>query len=188
MKAQEELKKGKTKQRLVKDLSPSELEEFKAYDIDFSGRTSHLLFNERTGEIIIDDEIYTPTVIDKGDYFEVDVSSHTYKINISSGQMFLDGRLVEFSYVPSVPKLKRKRSGGGNFYEITAPLPGLIVGIHVKPGDEVNEGQKIITLEAMKMQNELVTERAGIVEKIVVQLNQQAETNQLLAVIKIEDT
>ena len=44
---------------------------------------------------------------------------------------------------------------------IIAPLPGTIVEVMVQPGDEIQEGQAIVILEAMKMENEIQTEYSG---------------------------
>ena len=49
---------------------------------------------------------------------------------------------------------------------LLCPMPGLIVKINVEVGDEVQEGQALATVEAMKMENILRAERRGIVSKI----------------------
>ena len=49
---------------------------------------------------------------------------------------------------------------------LLCPMPGLIVGIAVSEGDEVQEGQALATVEAMKMENILKAERRGVVKKI----------------------
>ena len=51
-------------------------------------------------------------------------------------------------------------------YELKSPLPGAIVDLCVKEGDTVAEGQVLFVLEAMKMENNIQAERAGVVEKI----------------------
>jgi len=50
--------------------------------------------------------------------------------------------------------------------DIIAPMPGLILDIMVKAGDEVEEGQSILILEAMKMENVIKAEGAGTVKSI----------------------
>lgn len=50
---------------------------------------------------------------------------------------------------------------------VKAPLPGVIVDIHTKVGDRVSLGQKLITIEAMKMENSLNADSAGIVKQIM---------------------
>ncbi len=47
-----------------------------------------------------------------------------------------------------------------------SPLPGTILELHVKVGDKVSMGQKIITLEAMKMENQLHADREGVIQSI----------------------
>ena len=47
---------------------------------------------------------------------------------------------------------------------VEAPMPGTILDVRVKPGDSVTEGQILIMLEAMKMENEIMSPRAGVVD------------------------
>lgn len=49
---------------------------------------------------------------------------------------------------------------------IVAPLPGIILEILVAPGDYVDPGQAVVVLEAMKMENELQVEFAGVVSMV----------------------
>ena len=49
---------------------------------------------------------------------------------------------------------------------LLCPMPGLIVKIDVEEGDEVQDGQALCTVEAMKMENILRAEKKGIVKKI----------------------
>jgi biotin carboxyl carrier protein len=51
--------------------------------------------------------------------------------------------------------------------EIAAPMPGIVVDVLVASGDSVVAGQAVVVLEAMKMQNELVAEADGIVDRIL---------------------
>ncbi|HVT37732.1 MAG TPA: biotin/lipoyl-containing protein [Gemmatimonadaceae bacterium] len=49
---------------------------------------------------------------------------------------------------------------------LTAPMPGLVVRVHVAPGDLVTAGQSIVVMEAMKMENELRAPAAGKVKAV----------------------
>jgi len=49
---------------------------------------------------------------------------------------------------------------------LLSPMPGLLVSLAVKEGDEVKAGQELAVLEAMKMENTLRAERDGVVAKI----------------------
>ena len=52
---------------------------------------------------------------------------------------------------------------------LVAPMPGLIVRVHVQVGDPVSAGQGLVVMEAMKMENELRTLAAGTVKAVLVQ-------------------
>ncbi|MBI5168045.1 MAG: biotin/lipoyl-binding protein, partial [Candidatus Eisenbacteria bacterium] len=52
---------------------------------------------------------------------------------------------------------------------LTAPMPGAVVAIRVKVGDTVQPGQSVLVLEAMKMQNELTVQSAGVVKEVCVE-------------------
>lgn len=62
----------------------------------------------------------------------------------------------------------RRASAAGSTETILAPMPGLVVRLRVAPGDWVDAGQAVAVIEAMKMQNELVSRAGGIVDSILV--------------------
>jgi pyruvate carboxylase len=64
--------------------------------------------------------------------------------------------------------------------EIGAPMPGLVVAVAVKAGDQLEAGAKLMTLEAMKMETTLYAERAGKVAELLVTPGTQVDTNDLL--------
>ena len=64
------------------------------------------------------------------------------------------------------PAAPAAAAGAGN--PVKAPLPGTISSISVKVGDQVNVGDTVLVLEAMKMQNNIEAEYAGTVTSIVV--------------------
>jgi biotin carboxyl carrier protein len=63
---------------------------------------------------------------------------------------------------------------------VKAPMPGLIVRVEVEPGDQVQPGQGVVIIEAMKMENELRTETAGRVSQVHVKPGQAVEKGTLL--------
>jgi len=63
-------------------------------------------------------------------------------------------------------------AGGGGPVEVRATLPGLVVAVSVDEGDEVAAGGPLLTIEAMKMQNEVRAPRAGRVAAVVVRAGQ----------------
>lgn len=68
--------------------------------------------------------------------------------------------------------------------EILAPMPGTICQIQVTAGDDVVEGQELLVLEAMKMENPIVSTIAGKVKAVQVKVDDKVATKQLLVVIE----
>ncbi len=67
---------------------------------------------------------------------------------------------------------------------LKAPIPGLVVKVVVAPGQEVAEGETLVILEAMKMENELRAPRAGVIHEIRVEPRQQVTLGQVLMTIR----
>lgn len=64
--------------------------------------------------------------------------------------------------------------------EIKAPMPGLILSLKVEEGQEVEEGQSLLILEAMKMENNFNSPRAGTIKSIAVKEGQAVDKGQIL--------
>ena len=72
-------------------------------------------------------------------------------------------------------------SGGrGGPAEVRATLPGMVLSVAVKEGDEVQEGDPLVTVEAMKMQNEVRAPRSGRVGAVEVQPGQPVAAGALI--------
>jgi pyruvate carboxylase subunit B len=67
---------------------------------------------------------------------------------------------------------------------VHAPMPGIVVGIAVEVGSEVQPGQGVVTLEAMKMENELKVAVGGVVKDIRVEVGQGVSQGEPLVVIE----
>jgi biotin carboxyl carrier protein len=63
---------------------------------------------------------------------------------------------------------------------LKAPMPGLVVKVPVKPGDQVAKGDVLVILESMKMQNELKAPRDGIISTVDVNTGDSVEQKQAL--------
>jgi biotin carboxyl carrier protein len=83
----------------------------------------------------------------------------------------------------------RLRAGSAEFTAkgkqlINAPMPGKVVKVLVKLGDEVKEGQGLVVVEAMKMENELKSPKAGKVVELVAKEGTTVENNAKLMVVE----
>jgi len=73
----------------------------------------------------------------------------------------------------SVPQDATKRA-------VKAPLPGVVLSVRCQPGETVAAGRVLLTLEAMKMENEITAPAAGLVKRIMVREGQTVEHGQIL--------
>lgn len=76
--------------------------------------------------------------------------------------------VVEKKVVLPPPVVKKQETKDDLQDALRSPLPGTVVGIKVKVGDEVKEGDALVVLEAMKMDNNLTAEKDGKVKAILV--------------------
>jgi biotin carboxyl carrier protein len=98
----------------------------------------------------------------------------------------MQGRLYEPIVLDQRALLMAQRKGGlgAGSGEVHAPMPGLIVDILVKTGDVVEQGQTVIILESMKMQNELKAPRQGKIGSVSVHPKQTVDKGTLLLTIQ----
>ncbi len=74
----------------------------------------------------------------------------------------------------------RRKAEAGNPLHVGAPMPGLVVHVTVAPGEQVAAGQKLFSLEAMKMETTVYAERAGEVAEVLGHPGTQVEAGDLL--------
>lgn len=97
----------------------------------------------------------------------------------------IDGRTIAVTVNGRRSKRPGADAGGSAAGEaaILAPMPGRVVRLLVSPGDEVAARQPVIVVEAMKMENELRSPRAGTVKDVAVQTGASVEAGRVLVTI-----
>ena len=87
---------------------------------------------------------------------------------------------VKAEVKPVAPKAAAAPAGK----KVEAPLPGKVLEVCVKVGDSVKSGQKIAVLEAMKMENDIVSEHSGTVKEIAVAEGDTLQEGQTILVVE----
>ena len=135
------------------------------------------------------------------DNFEVVVGGETYQVNLANEEN-LAAATITPSLAPntasaaspsrtpaiarpapaanagataSTPAVRKPASGSGGKGTQTAPMPGVILEINVKPGDTVTRGQQVAILDAMKMHNAIGAVQAGTVAEVFVEAGQTVD-------------
>ena len=117
--------------------------------------------------------------------------TRTYRCDIDPGKngqiRVLVGETVYPLEILDERRLRMRRAGGKFTLEgpqrIDAPMPGKVTRVLVKAGDQVEEGQGLVVVEAMKMENELKSPKAGVVSELHAQEGQAVEAGARLAVV-----
>ncbi len=100
--------------------------------------------------------------------YTIKVNGTTYEVHLADS---LDSLIKEMGFEVGAAK---------QINAIKAPMPGLVLEISVEVGQEVQEGDNLLILEAMKMENSFTSPRAGIIKSIVVNKGQAVDKGQLL--------
>lgn len=87
---------------------------------------------------------------------------------------------IEDQYDELLKKLGMDTSSANKVLEIKAPMPGLVLNVMVTEGQEVNKGDSLLVLEAMKMENIIKSPTGGIVKKILIRKGDKVEKNEIL--------
>jgi pyruvate carboxylase len=90
-------------------------------------------------------------------------------------------KVADRSLAPSGPA--KRTADEGDPSHVPAPMPGLVVSLSVRIGEAVARGDRLLSIEAMKMETGVFAERAGAVREILVKAGDQVDTKQLLMVI-----
>lgn len=144
------------------------------YDFDISKKDIselNIVNNNGKYHVLKDTTSFNTEVINKDFYqksYSVKINSNTYEVAIADK---LDKLITEMGF-----------STGSNkqIDTVEAPMPGLILDISVAVGQEVKEDDTLLILEAMKMENVIISHRDGIIKNINVEKNQAVEKKHLL--------
>lgn len=100
--------------------------------------------------------------------YTVRINSNNYEVKISNELDIL------------IDEMGLSLGNGILINDIKAPMPGIILEVGVRPGQEIQEGDHLLVLEAMKMENTLNAPRDGVVKSVLIKKGDTVEKNQLL--------
>ena len=114
------------------------------------------------------------------------VEGRQYRCVLDGDGVVIGGRRFGFE-VEDPRSLQGRRGGAGGAQgprPVKAPMPGRVVRVLVAAGDEVEEGQGVVVIEAMKMQNELKSPKAGRVARVGVAVGETVGSGDVLVVVE----
>ncbi len=116
-------------------------------------------------------EVYREKGEEAGDY-NLTLDGQTYQVRVATERQHRFATLAPNAHAQS------------GEVTVKAPMPGLVSIVSVEIGQEVAQGQRLIVLEAMKMENELRAPKAGKIKAINVSAGQTVEQNRALVVLE----
>lgn len=121
-------------------------------------------------------------VLQENESFDVSISNSDF--NKKSYQVIVNNNKYNVNIINDLDKLIKEMGfeigSTKKVNDIKAPMPGLILEINVKVGQEIVENDAILILEAMKMENVITSPRDGVIKSISVNKGDAVEKNQLL--------
>ncbi|MCA8940192.1 MAG: biotin/lipoyl-binding protein [Planctomycetes bacterium] len=143
--------------------------------IEVDGQRRSLTLRERSSskhqELLVDGERLNFGVQRTQSGFDIVIDGSVYEAGVA------DPRAAKYASLVKPP-------AGANREEIKAPMPGLVVSVLVKVGDEVAKGQTVLTLNAMKLENDIRCTKGGRVSEVFAEPEMAVEKGTKLLVIE----
>ena len=126
--------------------------------------------------------------------YKITISGRTYEVEVEGGKAMLLDEYEATAAAPAAAPVAAAAPAApaaapaapavtGSGEAVAAPMPGTILKVNVQKGDAVKEGQVLVVLEAMKMENEIMAPKAGTVTQVAVVRGASVDTGAPLVFI-----
>jgi len=116
----------------------------------------------------------------ENDFAEIEVNGTPYKVEVQRELKESKTPVLVRSAVVNPKSSHKFKKNISSITPIKAPLPGIIMQIFVKEGDQVKKGDKLLIYEAMKMENSLLVEKDGTIKSIKVAVGENVLQDDIL--------
>ncbi|MFO8036051.1 MAG: biotin/lipoyl-containing protein [Anaerolineales bacterium] len=136
------------------------------HEISFEAVRQPLTFS-----LLVDGKSFETNIYRENGQWEVLMRGHRYTVDV------VDEREQRLRSAAGKTQLRHEK------VYLQAPMPGLVIDIPVQEGQDVEEGDVLLVLESMKMQNELTAPRPGTVSRIKVKVRDNVDRKQTLIIV-----
>jgi biotin carboxyl carrier protein len=127
------------------------------------------VIEEGVYSLIVDGQSYEAAVREEKKGFVIDIGAHSIPVKLED---------------PFKAKTASGKGGVEGEVVIASPMPGRVVGLKVEVGQAVKEGEGVVLVEAMKMENELHSPKDGKIKSILIKVGDAVEGGQDLVIIE----
>ncbi len=143
-------------------------------------------------EVVIDEKSYiVDTQLTESSVYSLIINGESFETDVDSRngvyEIITEGDLFKIEVMDELKKKMLERRGGGaaeGKQVIKSEMPGAIIDVKVAVGDEVKEGDVLLILEAMKMQNEIKSPKDGEVKEVFVKAGENIEADAKMVVVE----
>jgi biotin carboxyl carrier protein len=162
------------------------------YDVTIDGKNHRLELNRAEGRwscSLDGRKLEVDAVLARRDVLSLRVGDKAYEIKSEhvGNELHLWVGSTRFAAEVRDPRSLRGRTRSGDDHgpkKVVAPMPGKVVRLLVREGDEVAMGAGIAVMEAMKMQNEIKSPKKGTVQKLLVAEGAAVNPGDVLAIVE----
>ena len=162
------------------------------YDVTIDGKNYRLDLNRSDGRWscrLDGRDLEVDAVLARPDVLSLRIENMAYEIKSErvANELHLWVETTRFTAEVRDPRSLRGRARAGDDHgpkKITAPMPGKVVRLLVREGDEVEPGAGVAVVEAMKMQNEIKSPKKGTIQKILVSEGATVNAGDVLAIVE----
>jgi biotin carboxyl carrier protein len=162
------------------------------YDITIDGKSYRLELDRINGRWAcrLDGRtLEADAVLVRPDVLSLRLGAHAFEVKCEriAGEMQISVGSERYIAEVRDPRSLRGRARTADEHgprKLTAPMPGKVVRILVRPGSEIEAGAGILVVEAMKMQNEVKSPKKGTVQKILVAEGAAVNAGDILAIVE----
>ena len=159
-------------------------------DASVDGHTIRVEVRPKDGgyTVTLDDEVLDIDLVETGDHFaSLIVDGHSHEIGLEKRtdgyRVHLPDDTITVTLTEAARGAPRRPPRPAGPTRLTAPMPGRVVRVLAEKGRDVEPGDGLVVIEAMKMENELKAPRKGRVDEVAVREGQAVEAGALLLVV-----
>ena len=112
--------------------------------------------------------------------YTVTINGKKYAVALEGDKATVNGKLYDFSIKTGI---EAKQSVGGEGTPVKAALPGTVLKVLVEEGDNIEEGDVLAVVEAMKMETEIKSPVGGTVQSVEIEVGNHVQTGQILVTV-----